>query len=148
MQEISYRIQFLLNNFDKMDLKTVKYLRKDFILFKQNKQNFYSSFSHPHLFVELKNSIDDFNNFYINFQMSTKSKLNFEKLANTDLNMKENQIQYISPYIRVYASNTVEFLENEYPNSVEFIDKNKKNINDYVFKNLTEYTSNFKILKK
>jgi hypothetical protein len=143
IQELSYRIQFLLNNFDKMDLKTVKYLQKDSTNFKQN---LYSSFYHPHFLIELKNNIDNFNNFYINFQMSTKSNLGFEKLANTNLNMDGNKIQYISPYIRVYATNMVELLE--YDDTNEFIEKNKENIDDYVFKNLKEYVPNFEISKK
>jgi hypothetical protein len=125
-----------------MDLKTVKYLRKDFDIFRQNP---YSSFYHPHFLIELKNNI---NNFYINFQMSTKPYLGFEELAKTDLNMLKNKIQYISPCIRVYETNMVEFLENEYPKACEFINKNEKNINDYVFKNLKEYTHNFEIYKQ
>lgn len=145
IQELSYRIQFLLNNFDKMDLKTVKYLQKDLIIFKQNSN---SSFYHPHFLVELKNNIDNFDNFYINFQMSTKSNLGFEKLADTNLNMDGNKTQYISPYIRVYATNMVELLENEYLDVNNFINENKKNINNYIFKNLKEYTPNFEILKK
>jgi hypothetical protein len=145
IQELSYRIQFLLDNFDKMDLKTVKYLRKNSIIFKQNP---YSSFYHPHFLIELKNNIDNFNNFYINFQMSTNSDLGFEKLANTNLNIVENKIQYISPYIRVYATNMVELLENKYHKAHEFINENEKNINDYIFKNLKEYVPDFEISKK
>ena len=145
IQELSYRIQFLLNNFDKIDLKTVKYLQTDSIILKQNP---YNSFYHPHFLVELKNNIDNFNNFYINFQISTKLNLGFEKLANTDLKMDSDKIQCISPCIRVYATNMVEFLENEYPMAENFINKNKKNINDYVLKNLKEYISNVEISKK
>jgi hypothetical protein len=145
IKELSYRIQFLLDNFDKMDLKTVKYLRKNSIIFKQNP---YSSFYHPHFLIELKNNIDNFNNFYINFQMSTNPNLGFEKLANTDLNMRDNKIQYISPYIRVYATNMVELVENEYIDASEFIERNKENIDNYVFKNLKEYVPNFEISKK
>lgn len=63
IQELFYRIQFLLNNFDKIDLKTVKYLQKDSIMFKKK---FYSSFYHPYFLIELKNNVDNFNNFYIN----------------------------------------------------------------------------------
>ena len=145
IQELSDRIQFLLNNFDKIDLNTVRYLRKDLINFKQNP---YSSFYHPHFLIELKNNIDNFNSFYINFQMSTKSKLDFEKLADTNLNMEKNKIQYISFYIRVYSTNIVELLENEYIYADEFINVNKTNINNYIFKNLKEYVSNFEISKK
>lgn len=145
IQELSYRIQFLLNNFDKIDLKTVKYLQKDLPVFNKNP---YNSFYHPHFLVELKNNIDNFNNFYINFQMSTSSKLGFEKIADTDLRMREDKIQYISPYIRVYDSNTVCFLENKYENLNEFIYENKKRIDDYVFKNLKEYTFNSELSKK
>lgn len=144
IQELSHRIQFLLNNFDKIDFKTVKYLQNDLIIINNNP---YNSFYHPHFLVELKNNIDNFNNFYINFQMSTKSKLGFEKLANTNLNMR-NKIQYISPYIRVYVNDTVKILENEYIHSDQFIDTNKININNYVFKSLKEYTYNLKISKK
>ena len=145
IQELSYRIQFLLNNFDKMDLKTVKYLQKNLITFKQNP---HSSFYHPHFLIEVKNNIDNFNNFYINFQMSTKSNLGFEKLANTDLNIRGNKIQYISPYIRVYATNIVELLENEYSQADDFINENRENIDNYIFKNLKEYVPNFEISKK
>ena len=145
IQELSYRIQFLLNNFDKMDLKTVKYLQKNLITFKQNP---HSSFYHPHFLIEVKNNIDNFNNFYINFQMSTKSNLGFEKLANTDLNIRDNKIQYISPYIRVYATNIVELLENEYSQADDFINENRENIDNYIFKNLKEYVPNFEISKK
>lgn len=145
IQELSYRIQFLLNNFDKIDLQTVKYLQKDSSTFKQNP---YGSFYHPHFLIELKNNIDDFNNFYINFQISTKSDLGFEKLAEMDLNMNENRIQYISPYIRVYVNNMVEILENEQYNSVKFISKNKEKIDSYVFNNLKEYVSDIEVLKK
>lgn len=145
IQELFYRIQFLLNNFDKIDLKAVKYLQKDSIMFKQK---FYSSFYHPYFLIELKNNVDNFNNFYINFQMSTKSNFGFEKLANTNLNMDNNKIQYISPCIRVYATNMVELLENKYIKADEFINENKENINYYVFKNLKEYVYDFEILKK
>ena len=145
IQELSYRIQFLLDNFDKIDLKTVKYLRKDSVIFKQNP---YSSFYHPHFLIELKNNIDNFNTCYINFQMSTKLYPSFEKLAGTDLNMREYKTQYISPYIRVYATNMVELLENEYLNVDKFINENKKNIDNYIFKNLKEYVPNFEISKK
>lgn len=145
IQELFYRIQFLLNNFDKIDLKTVKYLQKDSIMFKQK---FYNSFYHPYFLIELKNNVDNFNNFYINFQMSTKSNFGFEKLANTNLNMDNDKIQYISPCIRVYATNMVELLENKYIKADEFINENKENINDYVFKNLKEYVYDFEILKK
>lgn len=145
IQELSYRIQFLLNNFDKVDFKAVKYLRKNQIIFERNP---YSSFYHPHFLIEFKNNINNFNNFYVNFQMSTKLSWGFEKLANTNLNMDDNKIQHISPYIRVYAINMVGFLENEYPRADEFIYENIENINDYVFKNLKEYTPNFEILKK
>lgn len=144
IQELFYRIQFLLNNFDKIDLKTVKYLRTGLTL---SNNNFYNSFYHPHFLVELKNNIDNFNSFYLNFQMSTKSKLGFEKLSNIDLNLTEN-IQYISPCIRVYEKNTVELLENKYIYSNEFIYKNKTDINNYIFKNLKEYVSSVEILKK
>lgn len=145
IQELSYRVQFLLNNFDKMDLNTVKYLQKDLIIPNNNP---YNSFYHPHFLVELKNNIDNFNNFYINFQMSTKLYPDFEKLANTNLNMVGNKTQYISPYIRVYATNMVELLENKYPQAKDFINENKENINNYIFKNLKEYVSNSEISKK
>jgi hypothetical protein len=145
IHELSYRIQFLLNNFDKIDLKTVKYLQKDLATIKYNP---YNSFYHPHFLIELKNNIDNFNNFYINFQMSTKPNLGFEKLANTNLNIDYNKIQYISPYIRVYSTNMVEFLENKYSYAEDFINKNEVNINDYIFKNLKEYVPNFEISKK
>lgn len=145
LNELSYRIQFLLNNFDKMDLKTVKYLQKDLITFRPNP---YNSFYHPHFLVELKNNIDNFNSFYINFQMSTKLYPGFEKLANTNLKMEDDKIQYISPYIRIYETNMVELLDNRYARINEFIKENKENIDDYVFKNLKEYVSDFEITKK
>lgn len=145
--ELSYRIQFLLDNFDKINLKTVKYLRKDLNMLNMFKQNPYTSHYHPHFLIELKNNIDNFNKFYLNFQLSTNSDLGFEKLSDINL-MKKNKIQYISPLVRVYATNTVEFLENEYPYSIEFIDSNKEKINNYVFKNLKEYCFCFEISKK
>jgi hypothetical protein len=144
IQELSWRIQFLLDNFDKIDLKAVKYLQQDLNVVKSNP---YNSFHHPHFLIELKNNIDSFNNFNINFQMSTKFKLNFEKLADSDLNMNRKKTQYISPHIRVYATDMVQFVENEYFNVDEFINQNRKCINDYVFKNLEEY-NNIEILKK
>ena len=64
--ELGYRIQFLIDNFDKIDLKTVKYMQKGFINYYNNP---YSSFYHPHFLIELKNNIDNFNSFYLNFQM-------------------------------------------------------------------------------
>lgn len=80
--------------------------------------------------------------------MSTKSNLGFEKLANTDLNMDESKIQYISPHIRVYSTNMLELVENKYPFSKEFINKNKTMIDDYILKNLKEYVCDSEILKK
>lgn len=62
--------------------------------------------------------------------------------------MDNDKIQYISPCIRVYATNMVELLENKYIKADEFINENKENINDYVFKNLKEYVYDFEILKK
>jgi hypothetical protein len=142
--ELGYRIQFLLDNFDKMDLKTVKYMRKGLIIPKFDP---YNSFYHPHFLIELKNNIDSFNNFYVNFQMSTNSNLGFEKLADTDLNIKDGRSQFISPYLRVYATNMVEFKENEYIYAEEFIEQHNKRIDDYVFKNLKEYIPNFKMIE-
>jgi hypothetical protein len=142
--ELEQRLQFLLNNFDKINLNTVKYLQKGLIIHKFDP---YNSFYHPHFLIELKNNIDNFNNFYINFQLSTKSFLGFEKLADIDLDLKNDSLQYISPQIRVYATNMVELKENEYPSAEEFIFRNKKNINDYTFKNLKEYVPGYRILK-
>jgi hypothetical protein len=144
INELGYRIQFLLDNFDKMNLKTVKYVRKGLIIPKFDP---YNSFYHPHFLVELKNNVDNFNNFYVNFQMSTKSRLGFEKLANTNLNMIEDKEQCISPYLRVYATNMIEFKENEYIYAEEFIEQHNNRLDDYVFKNLKEYIPNFKMIE-
>lgn len=80
--------------------------------------------------------------------MSTSFNLDFEKLAKTDLNMDGNKTQYISPYIRVYATNMVELVDCDYDKKDEFININKKNIDEYCFTNLSEYVSNFKTIKK
>jgi hypothetical protein len=144
INELGYRIQFLLDNFDKINLNTVKYLQKGLIIPEFNP---YNSFYHPHFLIELKNNIDNFNNFYINFQLSTNNKLVFDKLADTDLNLNRFKLQYIAPELRVYDANVVELKEGGYPFSYKFIKQNKNNINNYVFKNLEEYVPNFKILK-
>ena len=57
-----------------MDLKTVKYLQKGLII---SNNNFYNSFYYPYFLIELKNNINNFNDFYINFQMLTKLNLGF-----------------------------------------------------------------------
>lgn len=142
--ELGHRIQFLIDNFDRIDLKTTKYMQKGFINYHNNP---YSSFYHPHFLIELKNNIDNFNSFYLNFQMSTNSFLGFEKLSNTTLNMTKDKNQFISPYLRVYATNMVELKSCDYANADRFVLENQKNIKDYVFKNLKDYTPNFKILK-
>lgn len=143
INELGYRIQFLLDNFDKINLNTVKYLQKDFLIPKFNP---YSPFYHPHFLIQLKNDINCSNNFYINFQLSSKPYLNFEKLTNQNLSLKL-EIQYISPEMRVYDTNLISLQDDEYTYSFEFIDKNKYCINDYIFKNLNEYVPNFKSLK-
>jgi hypothetical protein len=141
--EVGYRIKFLLDNFDKVDFRTVKYDRKGLIKLKFNP---YSSFFHPHFLIDLKNNVDNFSNFYINFQMSGKGKLGFDQL--TSNNFIEDQPQYISPQIRVYETNLVEFRQVEYEESQKFIKDNEKIINNYIFKNLKDYVPNFEILKK
>lgn len=62
--------------------------------------------------------------------------------------MDESKIQYISPHIRVYSVNMLEFVENKYPCSKEFINKNKTTIDGYILKNLKEYVCDPEILKK
>ena len=79
--------------------------------------------------------------------MSTKQPLEFEKLSNINLHIRD-KIQYISPYLRVYATNEVEILENEYPRSEEFIESNKNVIDNYILTNLKDYVPNFEIIKK
>ena len=141
--EVGYRIKFLLDNFDKLDYRSVKYNRKGLI---KPEFNPYSSFFHPHFLIDLKNNIDNFNNFYINFQMSGSDKLGFEQL--TSNNFIEDEPQYISPNIRVYETNLVEFRFVEYEESQKFIKDNEKIINNYIFKNLKDYVPNFEISKK
>ena len=141
--EVGYRIKFLLDNFDKVNFRSVKYSQKGLL-----KPEFYpySSFFHPHFLIDLKNNIDNFSNFYINFQMSSGNEPGFEQL--TSHNFIKDKPQYISPEIRVYETSLVDFRQVEYPMSQQFINNNEKIINNYVFKNLKEYVPNFEISKK